>query len=100
MDILVNNAGMEIHNAFLDYTEQQFDWVIGVDRKGAFFCAQAAAREMVKSKTAGRIINVSSVHEDIAMPNNSPSTRSQSRPIVLAFLVIWPQATKSAQVSA
>ena len=72
LDILVNNAGMEIHNAFLDYTEQQFDRVIGVDLKGAFFCAQAAAREMVKSKTAGRIINISSVHEDIAMPNNSP----------------------------
>lgn len=72
LDILVNNAGMEIHNSFLDYTEQQFDRVIGVDLKGAFFCAQAAAREMVKSKTAGRIINVSSVHEDIAMPNNAP----------------------------
>src|SRR5437667_6820928 len=72
LDILVNNAGMEIHNAFLDYTEQQFDRVIGVDLKGAFFCAQAAAREMVKSKTAGRIINISSVHEDIAMPNNAP----------------------------
>src|SRR5207253_9117473 len=64
--------GMEIHNSFLDYTEQQFDRVIGVDLKGAFFCAQAAAREMVKSKTAGRIINVSSVHEDIAMPKNAP----------------------------
>ena len=63
---------MEIHNAFLDYTEQQFDRVIGVDLKGAFFCAQAAARAMVKSKTAGRIINISSVHEDIAMPNNAP----------------------------
>ncbi|TMD40127.1 MAG: SDR family oxidoreductase [Chloroflexi bacterium] len=72
LDIMVNNAGMEIHNSFLDYTEQQFDRVIGVDLKGAFFCAQAAAREMVKSKTAGRIINVSSVHEDIAMPKNAP----------------------------
>ena len=56
----------------LDVTEQQFDRVLSVDLKGAFFCAQAAARAMVKSKTAGRIINISSVHEDIAMPNNSP----------------------------
>ncbi len=72
LDILVNNAGIEHHNAFLDVTEQEFDRVLGVDLKGAFFCAQAAAREMVKSKTAGRIINISSVHEDIAMPNNSP----------------------------
>jgi glucose 1-dehydrogenase len=72
LDILVNNAGIEHHNAFVDVTEQQFDLVLSVDLKGAFFCAQAAAREMVKSKTAGRIINISSVHEDIAMPNNSP----------------------------
>jgi len=72
LDILVNNAGIEHHNAFLDVTEQEFDRVLSVDLKGAFFCAQAAARAMVKSKTAGRIINISSVHEDIAMPNNSP----------------------------
>ncbi|MFL5661923.1 MAG: SDR family oxidoreductase [Ktedonobacteraceae bacterium] len=72
LDIMVNNAGMEIHNAFLDVTEEQWDRVLSVDLKGAFFCAQAAAREMVKRKTAGRIINISSVHEDLAMPRNAP----------------------------
>jgi len=72
VDIMVNNAGMEIHSSFLDVTEEQWDRVISVDLKGAFFCAQAAAREMVKRKTAGRIINISSVHEDIAMPQNAP----------------------------
>jgi glucose 1-dehydrogenase len=72
LDIMVNNAGMEIHNAFLDVTEEQWDRVLSVDLKGAFFCAQAAAREMVKRKTVGRIINISSVHEDLAMPQNAP----------------------------
>lgn len=72
LDIMVNNAGMEIHSPFLDVTEDQFDRVVGVDLKGAFFCAQAAAREMVKRKIAGRIINISSVHEDLPMPNNVP----------------------------
>src|ERR1700730_12126324 len=72
LDIMVNNAGIEIHNAFLDVTEEQWDRVLSVDLKGAFFCAQAAAREMVKRKTAGRIINISSVHEDLAMPQNAP----------------------------
>ena len=72
LDILVNNAGMEIHSPFLDVTEQQFDRVLSIDLKGAFFCAQAAAREMVKRKTAGRIINISSVHENIPMPQNVP----------------------------
>ncbi len=72
LDIMVNNAGMEIHSPFLDVTEEQFDRVVGVDLKGAFFCAQAAARAMVERKTPGRIINVSSVHEDLPMPQNVP----------------------------
>jgi glucose 1-dehydrogenase len=72
LDIMVNNAGMEMHSAFLDVTEEQFERVVGVDLKGTFFCAQAAAREMVKRKIAGRIINISSVHEDLPMPQNVP----------------------------
>jgi glucose 1-dehydrogenase len=72
LDIMVNNAGMEIHSPFLEVTEADFDRVVSVDLKGAFFCAQVAAREMVKRKTPGRIINISSVHEDIPMPQNVP----------------------------
>ncbi len=72
LDIMVNNAGMEIHSPFVDVTEEQFDRVLGVDLKGAFFCAQAAAREMIKRIIAGRIINISSVHEDLPMPQNVP----------------------------
>jgi glucose 1-dehydrogenase len=72
LDIMVNNAGMEIHSPFLDVTEEQFDRVLGIDLKGTFFCAQAAAREMVKNQTPGRIINISSVHEDLPMVENSP----------------------------
>jgi len=72
LDIMVNNAGMEIHSPFVDVTEEQFDRVISVDLKGAFFCAQAAAHEMIKRKIPGRIINISSVHEDLPMPQNVP----------------------------
>lgn len=72
LDIMVNNAGMEIHNPFVDVTEEQFDRVVSIDLKGAFFCAQAAAREMIQRKTAGRIVNISSVHEDLPMPRNVP----------------------------
>jgi glucose 1-dehydrogenase len=72
LDIMVNNAGMEIHSPFLEETEENFDRVLGVDLKGTFFGAQLAAREMVKRKTAGRIINISSVHEDLPMPGNVP----------------------------
>jgi glucose 1-dehydrogenase len=72
LDILVNNAGMEIHSPFLEVSEDQFDRVLNTDLKGAFFCAQAAAQAMVKQKIAGRIINISSVHEDLPMPQNVP----------------------------
>jgi glucose 1-dehydrogenase len=72
LDILVNNAGMEIHRPFVDVSEEEFDRVLGIDLKGAFFCAQAAARQMIRQGRAGRIINISSVHEDLPMPLNVP----------------------------
>lgn len=72
LDIMVNNAGMEIHSPFLEETEEHYDRVMGVDLKGTFFGAQLAAREMVKRQIAGRIINISSVHEDLPMPGNVP----------------------------
>jgi len=74
LDIMVNNAGMETRTSVLDTTEQQFDAVIGVDLKGAFFGTQLAAKQMRKQgdKSGGRIINISSVHEDWPMPGNAP----------------------------
>lgn len=72
LDILVNNAGMEIHSPFLEVTEEQYDKVMGIDSKGPFFVAQAAAKAMIDRKIPGRIINISSVHEDLPMPQNVP----------------------------
>ncbi len=70
LDVLVNNAGMETRTSLLDTTEHQFDLVIGVDLKSAFFGTQCAAKQMIKQGGGGRIINVSSVHEDWPMPGN------------------------------
>lgn len=72
LDILVNNAGMEIPRPFLDIPEHEWDLVIAVNLKGPFLCAQAAVRAMLKAGKRGRIVNISSVHEDIPMPGNSP----------------------------
>ena len=66
LDILVNNAGVEVREPFLEATEQHYDLVLGVNLKGAFFAAQAAARHMVERGEGGRIVNVSSIHEDVA----------------------------------
>src|SRR6185437_6817999 len=70
LDILVNNAGIEMPTPFLEVTEDQWDKQIAVDLKGPFFAAQIAARQMVKQKK-GKIINISSVHEDLPMPGNA-----------------------------
>lgn len=77
VDILVNNAGIEFKQPFLDVTEERYDAVMAVNLKGAFFCAQAAARQMVKQGNGGRIINISSVHEDLPLPEYSPYAASK-----------------------
>ena len=71
IDILVNNAGIEQPKPFLEIDEGSWDLVLGVNLKGAFLCAQAVARQMVRQGDGGRIINVSSVHEDLPMPGNT-----------------------------
>ena len=72
LDILVNNAGMETRTSTLDTTERQFDMVIAIDLKSAFFGVQLAAKQMIAQGGGGRIINISSIHEDWPMPGNSP----------------------------
>ena len=67
---MVNNAGMETRTSLLDTSERQFDLVIGVDLKSAFFGTQLAARQMIKQGGGGHIINISSVHEEWPMPGN------------------------------
>lgn len=70
LDVMVNNAGLETRTGILDTSEHQFDLVMGVDLKSAFFGCQLAAKQMIKQGGGGRIINVSSVHEDWPMPGN------------------------------
>jgi glucose 1-dehydrogenase len=70
-DILVNNAGIEIGSDFWDVTEKDFDAVMDVNFKGAFFLTQAFVRKLRDAKKPGRIINMSSVHEDMVFPHFS-----------------------------
>lgn len=67
-DILVNNAGMEIRSDFWDTTEEEYDKVMAVNLRGPFFLTQAFVRRLKDAKKKGRIINISSVHEDMAFP--------------------------------
>ena len=72
LDIMVNNAGVETRSSVLDTTEKQYDFVLNVNLKSAFFGTQLAAKQMIAQGDGGRIINVTSVHEDWPMPGNTP----------------------------
>jgi len=70
VDIMVNNAGIETRTSVLNTTEQQYEHVLAINLKSAFFGTQLAAQQMIKQGGGGRIINISSVHEDWPMPGN------------------------------
>ena len=71
LDIMVNNAGVETRTSVLETSEQQFDQVMSVNLKGAFFGTQYAARQMITQGDGGRIINISSIHETWPAPGNT-----------------------------
>jgi glucose 1-dehydrogenase len=72
LDIMVNNAGVETRTSILDTTEEQYEKVLAINLKSAFFGTQTAAKQMIAQGSGGRIINITSVHEDWPMPGNTP----------------------------
>src|SRR5271154_1439615 len=71
IDVMVNNAGVETRTSVLDTTEAQYERVLAINLKSAFFGTQLAAQQMIKQGGGGRIINITSVHEDWPMPGNT-----------------------------
>jgi glucose 1-dehydrogenase len=69
IDVLVNNAGLERRADFWDVTEEDFDLVLNVNLKGVFFVTQAAVRHFLETKRPSKIINISSVHEELPFPH-------------------------------
>lgn len=70
-DILVNNAGMEKKADFWDVTWDDYEKVLGVNLRGPFFLTQSFVRRLRDTKKPGKVINISSVHEDMAFPGFS-----------------------------
>ena len=71
LDIMVNNAGVETRTSVLDTTEEQYQRVLDINLKSAFFGTQIAAKQFIAQGGGGRIINITSVHEDWPMPGNT-----------------------------
>jgi len=61
IDILVNNAGLIDRSPFLDVSHEFWNRIISVNLTGTFNCSQAVAREMVRRRTGGRIVNIASI---------------------------------------
>jgi glucose 1-dehydrogenase len=72
LDVMVNNAGIEEKMPFLSTPLETWEKIVAVNLTGPWLGCQEAARQMVAQGEGGRIINVSSVHEDLPMPTNSP----------------------------
>jgi glucose 1-dehydrogenase len=70
LDVLVSNAGIENRTSLLETSEADFDMVLAVNLKGAFFGAQFAAQQFAAQRSGGLIVTISSTHEDWPMPGN------------------------------
>jgi glucose 1-dehydrogenase len=71
LDIVVNNAGVEKKGSFVDYPYAELQRILAINLVGPFLVAQAASRQMIAQGQGGRVINISSVHEDLPMPTNA-----------------------------
>jgi NAD(P)-dependent dehydrogenase (short-subunit alcohol dehydrogenase family) len=77
IDILVNNAGVIVRKPAEETTRDDWDHIMNINLKGAFFCCQLAGREMIKRKK-GKIINISSDASQRAMPERSVYATSKA----------------------
>ena len=71
LDVFVNNAATSRQAPFLELAYEDWRHTLDVDLTGAFLCAQRAARRMVEQGRGGRIVNVTSVHEHVPLPQSS-----------------------------
>ncbi len=76
-DILVNNAGVENHAPFLEVKEEDYQRVLQLNLTAVFFLTQLFARHLAERGARGRVINISSVHEDLPFPNFTPYCASK-----------------------
>lgn len=70
IDVWINNAGIDTKTGLLETTPAQFDQVIAVNLRSAFFGTQVAAQHFIARGGGGVVVNVSSTHEDWPMPGN------------------------------
>ena len=100
LDILVNNAGYEEVKPSIDIEEDLWDRVVTTNLKGAFFCAQAAARRMQADGRPGSIVNLASLTSFVGVPTAAPYSSSKSGILGLTHALAAEWAPLSIRVNA
>lgn len=100
IDILVNNAGVETLVPLLDLEESEWDRIVDTNLKGAFLCAQIAARAMVSARTPGAIVNIASINAKIALAGQAHYTSSKGGLIMLTKSMALDLAPHGIRVNA
>jgi len=77
LDIVVSNAGVEIKRPFLEVTDDEWNRILSINLYGAFLVSQIGARQMVKQGQGGKLIYISSIHEDVNLPDHTPYCASK-----------------------
>ena len=105
VDILVNNAGLQRDAPFTEMTLEQWNYVLSVNLTGQFLCAREAVREFLrrgitdKSKSAGKIICMSSVHEVIPWAGHANYAASKGGIMLLMKTIAQEFASKRIRVN-
>ena len=105
VDILVNNAGLQKDASFTDMSLDQWNYVIGVNLTGQFLCAREAIREFLrrgvngKSKSAGKIICMSSVHEVIPWAGHANYAASKGGVMLMMKTIAQEFAPKKIRIN-
>jgi glucose 1-dehydrogenase len=106
IDILVANAGLQRDSAFAQMTLEQWQTVIGINLTGQFLCAREAVREFLRrgprevSKALGKIIHMSSVHQEIPWGGHANYASSKGGVKMLMESLAQELAPKKIRVNA
>jgi NAD(P)-dependent dehydrogenase (short-subunit alcohol dehydrogenase family) len=100
IDILINNAGMNLPpKQFVDFEEDEWDTIMDTNLKGTYFCCKTVCPEMIKRKK-GRILNVSSIIGDVALPGMGPYCIAKAGLILLTKVLALELAEYNITVNA
>jgi len=105
VDILINNAGLQKDAPFTEMTLEQWNFVLGVNLTGQFLCAREAIKEFLrkgvngKSKSAGKIICMSSVHEVIPWAGHANYAASKGGVMLMMKTIAQEFAPKKIRIN-